>query len=386
MSMLNNPVRAVLALAAVLLLGSAAFAKDDNEVRHLSTRSGLHFYAGGDVDVTDPAETAFVAGGTVRVSSENVGEIIAAGGTVDVPNAKTSRIIAAGGTVKIRDSEIAKTVIAAGGSVKVRDTRVLGDVILSGGDVNFKGDVGGDFIAAGGDLDIGGQFAGDVTLRSADITLAPDTHIAGNLTYASHDALSVPAGVVDGTVTRQEWRREHDWFGEITTGKIVAFSLLAVLGVIAALSVFAGVVLIFFARQIGKASATVTEQPLQSLGLGVLLAIVLPVTMIVLMITIIGIPLGLFTMAAYGVLFGLGIVVAAYWLGMKLRKVMTHDAVPPRYAAALGWTLLGLVVFTLVGMVPLVGNLAQFFALVTGFGAFILAVSGNAAPPQIAAA
>jgi hypothetical protein len=66
-------------------------------------------------------------------------------------------------------------------------------------------------------------------------------------------------------------------------------------------------------------------------------------------------------------------VVAAYWLGMKLRDMIVDDTSTPRYPAALGWTLLGLLAFMLVGVIPLVGNLAQFFALVTGFGAFILA-------------
>lgn len=379
MFQLTTPIRALAGLLLGLVLATAALAKD-NEVRHFATHAGLHFYAGGDVDVTDTAETAFVAGGMVKVSAKNVGEIIAAGGTVSLPDVATNRIIAAGGTVDIRDAMVAKTVIAAGGTVKVRDSKVMGDVILSGGQVAFTGDVGGDFIATGGGLDVGGTFAGDVTLRSPEIKLAPDTRIVGNLTYASAKELALPSGMVGGTITRKEWGHEHGWFGEFNLGKFLAFTALALVGVVAALFIFAGVVLAFFSRQVGKASATVTEQPLQSLGLGVLLAIVLPVTVVILMITIIGIPLGLFTMAAYGVLFGLGIVVAAYWLGMKLRNAISSDTAPPRYAAALGWTLLGLVAFTVIGTIPVVGNLAQFFALVTGFGAFVLAVSGSKDP------
>jgi hypothetical protein len=126
---LIHPVRAIAGLILTFILASALLATGaraadhsrHDEVRHFATRSGLHFYAGGDIDITAPADTAFAAGGMVRVSSQNVGEIIAAGGTVDVPDAKTSRVIAMGGTVNISDSMVERTVIAAGGSVKVRD-------------------------------------------------------------------------------------------------------------------------------------------------------------------------------------------------------------------------------------------------------------------------
>lgn len=372
MSKLVTPFR-LIAAGLLMVLASAAMAAD-HDLRHYATRSGLHFYAGGDVDVTEAADTAFAAGGEVTVASKVVGEVIAAGGQVEVKDTATGRIIAAGGQVEIRNTT-AKDVIAAGGHVELLLSKIQKDAILSGGTVKIiDGDIGGDLIATGGTIELGGTFGGDVTARGGNIKLAPNTKIAGNLIYATSKELKLPEGAhVTGTIIRKEWKDGESWMGDFGFGKMIAVAVVAMLGFGAALLILAGVVLAFFAPQVNRAAATVTEQPLQSLGLGVLLAIALPVTMVVLMITIIGIPLGLFILAVFGVLFGLGIVVAAYWLGMKLRDVMTHDASTPRYVAALGWTLLGLLAFTLVGIIPLVGNLAQFFALVTGFGAFILA-------------
>jgi uncharacterized membrane protein YccF (DUF307 family) len=374
MSNLITPFR-LIAVGLLVTLAATAMAAD-NDLRHYATRSGLHFYAGGDVDVTEPADTVFAAGGEINVSSKVVGEVIAAGGHVEVQDTTTGRIIGAGGQVEIRNTT-AKDVIAAGGHVELLQAKLQQDAILSAGTVKIiDSDIGGDLIATGGTLEIGGTFGGDVTLRGGEIKLAPNTKIAGNLTYATDEELKLPEGAqVSGTIIRKEWKSGDNWMADFGLGKLIGFAIAALVGVTAALLLFSGVVLAFFAPQVNRAAATVTDQPLQSLGLGVLLAIALPVTVIVLMITIIGIPLGLFVMAAYGVLFGLGIVVVAYWVGMYIRDVFTHDKATPRYLTALGWTLVGLVAFTLVGLIPLLGNLAQFFALVTGFGAFILATT-----------
>lgn len=370
---LVTPFRLIVA-GLLVMLAATALAADDHAPRHYATRSGLHFYAGGDVDVTEAADTAFAAGGDVTVSSKVVGEVIAAGGQVEVKDTTTGRIIGAGGQVEIRNTT-AKDIIAAGGHVELFMAKIQQDAILSAGTVKIiDSEVGGDVIATGGTIKLGGTFGGDVTVRGGNIDLAPNTRIAGNLTYATSEELKLPEGAeVTGAIIRKEWKDGESWMGDFGLGKMIAFAVFALLGFGAALLILAGVVLAFFAPQVNRAALTVTEQPLQSLGLGVLLAIGLPVTVVVLVITIIGIPLGLFILAVFGVLFGLGIVVAAYWLGMTLRDVIVHDTSTPRYVAALGWTLLGLLTFTLVGVIPLVGNLAQFFALVTGFGAFILA-------------
>ena len=394
MSKLASPLRALTALILGITVFTAAFVftaslapahsalaadVDGASSRHFATRSGLHFYAGDEVTVTAPADTVFAAGGSIAVESKDVAEIIAAGGEVNLADVVTNRIIAAGGDVTIGGA-ITKSLIAAGGEITVRPgSKIGGDVILAGGEVNCDGDVGGDFTASGGSLTVSGRIAGDATLRAGEIVLRPGTKIAGNLNYRSEDELTIPEGVtVAGTVTRLAG--DDSWEMDFSIGNIVAGILLALLAGIVALFIFSSAVLALFSRQIDQASRIVSEQPLQSLGLGVLLVIALPVTVLILMITIVGIPLGLFTLAVGGILGGLGIVVAAYWIGMKLRRVAAGDGTKPRFLVLLGWTLLGLVLFCLVGLMPIVGNLAQFFALVTGFGAFVLAMLGGNPP------
>lgn len=375
-----NVLRLLTAFVLATSLCSAARAADD--AKHFATRSGLHFYAGGDIDVTAPAETVFAAGGDVTVQSKDIGEVFAAGGDVTLTDIVTNRIIAAGGNVDIGGT-ITKSIIAAGGDVKIHSgTTIGGDAVLAGGDVNIDGDVGGDLVVTGGTVTIAGHVAGDANVRGGKIVFMPGASVAGNLTYRSRDAFAVPEGVtIGGTVSEGVKKERERWTpGAGFIAGAFAIALIVMLVGIVVLVFCAVVVMAVFRRQIDHAAALVTEQPLQSLGLGMLLAIAFPMTIVVLLITIIGIPFSLLLMVVGTVLTVLGVIVAAYWIGMKFRDALSDNQGVPDYFPALGWTLAGLALFCVVGLLPLVGTMAQFFALTTGLGALVLSFMERSTP------
>ncbi len=306
------------------------------------------------------------------------------GGDVSVRNVITDRAVISGGNVEISGT-INKHLIAAGGRVDVEDnTQVFGDVVIAGGRVSFEGDVVGDFIAVGGDVELSGSVGGNANIRSSNIDIADGTTIAGTLTYSSPSELRLdPSVTVTGSIVREEWRGDRDSFMEdLGLGKIIAFAVTALVATLAALFVFSAVVMAIFSRHFDKANGVANAQPLQSFGLGVLVAVMLPTAAVILLVTIIGIPLGLFAIAAFAVLLGLGLVVAAYWTGLKVRGLIKSDAENPRMWGRLGWMFVGLVLFALIGLIPILGNLVQFLAVVTGAGAFILAASGSGERPS----
>lgn len=390
----NEEISAEEAVAAVegideSYTGRSWLEGDEDRTVHFSTSSGLHLYAGGEIEVTEPADEIFAAGGEVEIDSRVSSAMTVVGGDVSLRDIVTDRAIAAGGNVEISGT-INKNLIAVGGRVDVEDgTRVTGDVVLAGGDVSFDGEMGGDFIAAGGEVELSGLVGGNARIRATTIELTPGTVITGSLTYSSPTELHIGPGVtVDGVITREAWSGDDEEFLEdIGFGKIIAFAVTAMIATLAALFVFAAVVMAIFSTHFDRANGVMTAQPLQSFGLGVLLAIGLPTSAVILFVTIIGIPLGLFAIAAFAVLFGLGVIVAAYWAGLKLRGLTKAGDEAPTIWPRLGWMLAGLVVFAVVGMVPVLGNLAQFLVIVTGFGAFVMAMwGGESKPVQSAAA
>ena len=96
-----------------------------------------------------------------------------------------------------------------------------------------------------------------------------------------------------------------------------------------------------------------------------------PVAIVVLMITIIGIPLALMMIFGYIVLWMLGYLIAALFVGdLALERVSAQRA------KSLGWRLLflllALIALSIVRRVPLVGELAVALLFVAGIGAFTI--------------
>ena len=67
-SSVNTPEAEVISVQTVRV-GSGRDRDDRDRTVHFATSSGLHFYAGGEVDVTSSADELFVAGGEVKIDS-----------------------------------------------------------------------------------------------------------------------------------------------------------------------------------------------------------------------------------------------------------------------------------------------------------------------------
>jgi hypothetical protein len=135
-------------------------------------------------------------------------------------------------------------------------------------------------------------------------------------------------------------------------------------------TIIAGLLLAGLAsRQVRMAERVITREPALAFLAGLLGIVVFPVAAVLLMVTIVGAPLGL------GVLFGLwpllayvGYLVAGIWIGEWLLARSEARQAPDRpYLAA----AIGLVLLQLTGLVPVVGILTAIASLI-GFGAVLV--------------
>jgi hypothetical protein len=118
----------------------------------------------------------------------------------------------------------------------------------------------------------------------------------------------------------------------------------------------------------GASQLVAWNEPGRVVGWGLLIAVGLPVVSILVMLTVVGIPLGLVALLALALVYATGYVVAALALGRTMVK-------EPR-GRSLAF-LAGLVVLRLVGLIPFVGGLVTFVASAFGVGA--LAIAGRRA-------
>jgi hypothetical protein len=123
----------------------------------------------------------------------------------------------------------------------------------------------------------------------------------------------------------------------------------------------------FGSRQVRQVEDLITTRPGHTLVAGIAGTILLPIASILLIMTIVGAPIGFALLfAVLPVLALLGWLVAAIWIGDWLiaRGRGTREAGHPYRAAALG-----VVVLALAGILPFVSGIATLF----GFGGLLLA-------------
>jgi cytoskeletal protein CcmA (bactofilin family) len=295
-------------------------------------------------------------GGTVVVEAgETVDDDLQAfAGTVIVRGTVNGDLTAFTGNVYV-DGEVNGNLQAFSGNVRINGT-VTGDVSAAGGNVVLarEGRVGGQFEAGAGNVVIDGAVGEDARLGASSITVGPTASVGGDLAYDGNLTLSETAQI--GGEVRQE-----DDLGPGVQGPLVpnwvgwAYGLLANL-------LLGAVALLIFPAFSTRLSDRVASDPLRSGGVGLLLLVGIPVLLVVLFISLIGIPLGLIGMLVYGLVLWLGYVYGSFAVGSWLLSLADAEN---RWLAL----LVGLLAVSLVGLVPILGGLVEFAVLLLGLGA-----------------
>jgi hypothetical protein len=134
----------------------------------------------------------------------------------------------------------------------------------------------------------------------------------------------------------------------------------------------------FGARQVRTAEAIISSEPLKTFVVGLLMLIVPPVVLILLAISVVGLPLAIGGLLfVWPALAFVGYLVAAIWIGDWLLKAMGRTVSVERPYLAV---FLGLIVTTILGIVPIVTGIISIF----GLGAVTIAgwrtLSGGSRP------
>ena len=348
----------------------------------MASAGALEFEAGESVVIDHPTSADVTGfGGRVTIAAPVDGDAVLAGGWVSVGNSVGRSLYAAGGRLTLGGT-VGRSARLAGGRVRIDKGARIGDnLALAGGEITLTGTVGGNVKAAGGRIIIDGTVGGDVDATTGHLEVGPNARIGGRLRYAGEDAVIDPAAQVTGGVDRLRggftWHRDsidddsgvvevapphrrHGWIW--TAGLVVIAALLA-----AASPNF-----------YGRVTGTVRSRFGGSLLAGLVALVAIPIVIVILAVTIIGIPLALLVAVAYLVLLCAGYVLAAAatgdWALSRLR---------PIHATSPGWrviaAMIGMLAIALLGRVPVLGHLVAIIALLIGIGALVLQVERKSA-------
>ncbi len=187
----------------------------------------------------------------------------------DGSTAGTGRVVMASGDVTVGPDESLDAVVVANGTATIAGQ--VDAVAVFDGDVVLTGNA-----SVGGILAVGGT-----------VVLGPGTTVHGDVWTVGATVQRDPAAVVDGTIGSFETQLAA--LGLVLVPLLVLFSVGAgLVGIVGALVVAA-----LAARQVRMAEAVIRRRPGTALGVGILGVLVPPILAVAMMVTVIGIPLGL---------------------------------------------------------------------------------------------
>jgi hypothetical protein len=348
-------------------LGACTFETDGEDA--VAHEFGSNYIsAGGVLNVVEPVEgDAFMAGGNVTIASQVEGDLVAAGGDVSVGGSIGDDAYVAGGNVTV-DALVDGNAAIAGGDVEVGPATVIsGKTSLSGGRIEFDGTARGNLQAAAGRVRLNGTVGGDARVAAEDLSIGPDTRIAGTLFYHGADAPHVPEGaVIEGGVRHRDDGARHFWNENAHTVRetaSVAGRIAWFVGSFLVAALFA----VVFPGAAQRAADYIGREPLRASALGFAILVCGPLFGVMLVLTIIGIPLALMLIPLYLLLLFLGWVTTALFLGRKGLSLVRGSR-PVTLGATLLALLLSLLVLAILTRIPVIGGWITFVALIAGIG------------------
>ncbi len=265
--------------------------------------------------------------------------------------------------------------VCFGRSITVNSDEVVEKVVCIGGSVYVKGKVKTDAVAIGGSVIISGTVGKDVVSIGGSIELKKTAEVNGKVVSIGGSVNKHPDAKINSDIVNLPFFKAFRWIGPFA-GFTVKWSLpmLLLFGLIRILLIIALAVLIvlLFPTPINRVVNVLDKNWLKAGGVGLLIAIGTPILMLMLAVTIIGIPLIPFLILLIITAIIFGQVCIAVLIGRKLENALLKKSRSMVSAVLFGEILMGLVC-----LIPILGILIKVIITFLALGVILLTRFGT---------
>ncbi|HHV18980.1 MAG TPA: polymer-forming cytoskeletal protein [Thermoanaerobacterales bacterium] len=238
------------------------------------------------------------------------------------------------------------------------DEVIMGDTIAILGNITVDGKVTGDVVAVLGDVRVNGEVMGDVTAVGGRIIRGETSKVYGTITEIKVSGIK---DIVNG-ITRQginlgpsikkyNWSFSRNW--EYGWFKFIRFLGLLAMGTL---------VIILFPNSTKTAAGGVEKEIGRKMLIGLLIFMLTPVALLLLLITLIGIPLiPILLLLLYGAGF-FGYLCISIHIGRRLNEQLK---IKPEVLLEFA---LGALLLWLIQLVPIIGGFTSIIVLIMSLG------------------
>jgi hypothetical protein len=345
--------------------------------------TGNLYTAGSNITIDGKVNgDVFCGAQTVIINGAVAGDIFCAAQAININGEVGGSVRAAGSSLNI-NGKIGHNVMAAGASVILsKDAQVGWDMLIGGAVVDIRGKIKGDLHGGAANVNIAGEVAKNVKLwlnrnpkiqnnginfdSNNGLIIAKDAVIGGNLIYtdtldAKIDTGAKIKGEVSHNLPKPVEKKQMAAFW--AWGKIIGFFAALVIGL---------VLISIGKRQILDLCKIMAEKIWPSIGWGAVVLFIGPILVIILLITIIGIPLALISFTFWLVAIYIAKILTGIFIGQQfLNKVM------PKQKDSLIWAMIiGIFILYLIMSIPIIGGFISFLAVLWGLGGIFIYLKG----------
>lgn len=297
----------------------------------------------------------YAFGAAVTVNGEVGADVAILAGTsqIHAPVVDDVRIFA--GEVIIAEN-VGGDVFVLAGSLSVLSTATIsGDIFFFGGDLLIEGNVEGSVLGKAQSVIVDSHISGDFDMTApVGVTLGDNAIIDGSVSYTSLTALSRGQGaVISGEVLRAE--------SSAVTARQQARGVLIPIFItlFATLSLY-----LLFKKELEAIVVSIETAFTRNLLIGSALAFLGPITAVLLMITVLGLFVGIMTLAVVVLLYVVGVALSSVVFGAFLMKLITK-----KLEVTLVTIIVGTVALQGLIFLPIIGPLAIYLIFAVTVGA-----------------
>jgi cytoskeletal protein CcmA (bactofilin family) len=357
-------------LAAAVSTSVQATLPVEDDYYHLAPADTIHddfFLATNQATISGHVDgDVFLAGRSYTIDGSVDGSVHSASQDATIKGTVHGSVRMAGQNLFIT-GHIDRNVLAFGQTLKIDAGSYVGrDVHAFVGQAAIGGEINGDLYVEAGEIVVSGVVQGDLELKGDHVTITAPAVIAGDIHYRSKEEIQIEDGVtVDGLV---EWDKpekraeEAKEEGGVNVGVRIVFLLIAYV---------TGLIMIgLFGNHTRTGARLLVEKPLPTLGIGFISFLLAPVAILLLMVTVLGIPWAIILFFSFTVFFYIAKIYVAIAVGRLGIRAFKKGAEPKQ-----GWSLLfGLIILAIVFAIPYLWWAAYLVVVFWGIGAILMAL------------
>ena len=329
------------------------------------TIKGDIFLIGDRIKVDGTVEgDVFLFGHDATVNGHVQGDVFGFAQTLQVDGKVDGNIRAITNTLTIRGT-VAKNVLTIDERVNLESAgKIGGSLTIFVESLNLEGNLGRDLMAFGKHVTVSGKIGGDIREKGSELTITSGGEVGGRIHYEGDNPAEVSpkaklASPVEfkKLVHKHEYRDAHYYVWRVIwTAAFVLF----------------GMVLVLLAPRFARETISAAELYGAPIGLGILVFFGVPIAAVIACVTVVGIPLGIFTIGFWLLMLCcaeliVGAVVGNWILG---RATDTWGMIG---RMALGFVIVR-IIYTPLSQVHVLGLLAGLGIWMWGMGAISLAI------------